>query len=150
MLRTCTCYQPLAPASPWASDPEDIQVDATLPGHSAPNAGFEVPVEMLTACHGRIEHRCETLRRMAAHLPVHGADAQARDAGRAVMRYFDTAARDHHADEEHDLFPALLESMAGYDATCIRDLTTSLCAEHQHLEQLVARSARRARSGGRG
>lgn len=90
---------------------------------------------MLAACHGRIEHQCETLRRLLAHLPAHGADAQARDAARAVMRYFDTAARDHHADEEQDLFPALLESMAGSEATCIRDLTQALCVEHRELEQ---------------
>lgn len=42
------------------------------------------------------------------------------------MRYFDTAAR-HHEDEEQDLFPALLESMAGSDAVCLRELTASLC-----------------------
>ncbi len=106
----------------------------TLPGHSAPGAGFEAPLEMLAACHGRIEHQCETLRRLVAHLCRHGADAQARDAARAVMRYFDTAARDHHADEEQDLFPALLESMAGSDATCLREMTQSLCAEHRVLE----------------
>jgi hemerythrin-like domain-containing protein len=107
-----------------------------------PKAGFEAPLEMLAACHGRIEHQCATLRRLVAHLPVHGADAQARDAARAVMRYFDSAARDHHADEELDLFPALLESMAGSDATCIRELTQALCAEHRKLERRwqVARS----------
>ena len=28
----------------------------TLPGHSAPAVGFEVPLEMLAACHGRVQH----------------------------------------------------------------------------------------------
>ena len=51
------------------------------------------------------------------------------------MRYFDTAARHHHEDEEQDLFPALLESMAGSDAVCIRDLTAGLMVEHRALEQ---------------
>jgi hypothetical protein len=105
-----------------------------LPGHAAPRAGLEAPLEMLAACHGRIEHQCETMRRLVAHLPRHGADAQARDAARAAMRYFDTAAHDHHTDEEQDLFPALLESMAGSDATCLREMTQSLCAEHRVLE----------------
>lgn len=107
----------------------------TLPGHSAPAVGFEVPLEMLAACHGRVQHQCDTLLRLATHLQTHGADRPAQDAARAVMRYFDTAARDHHQDEEQDLFPALLVSMAGSDAVCLRALTTSLCSDHRLLEQ---------------
>ena len=61
-----------------------------FPGHAAPAAGFEVPLEMLAACHGRVEAQCATLRRLVAHLAAHGADEQARDAARAVMRYFDS------------------------------------------------------------
>jgi hemerythrin-like domain-containing protein len=41
----------------------------------------------------------------------------------------------HHADEEVDLFPALIESMAGSDAVCLRELTALLTAEHRELEQ---------------
>ena len=51
------------------------------------------------------------------------------------MRYFDTSAVHHHADEEVDLFPALIEAMAGSDAVCLRELTASLAAEHRELEQ---------------
>lgn len=105
-----------------------------LPGHSAPAVGFEVPLEMLAACHGRVQQQCETLLRLLAHLQTHGSDRPAQEAARAVMRYFDTAARHHHEDEEQDLFPALLEAMAGSDAACIRQLTTSLCSEHRQLE----------------
>jgi hemerythrin-like domain-containing protein len=107
----------------------------TLPGHSAPAVGFEVPLEMLAACHGRVQHQCETLMRLLAHLQTQGADRAAQEAALAVMRYFDTAARHHHEDEEQDLFPALLESMAGSDAVCLRELTTSLCSDHRRLEQ---------------
>lgn len=106
-----------------------------LPGHSAPAVGFEVPLEMLAACHGRVEAQCATLRRLAVHLGGHGADRQAREAATAVMRYFDTSAVHHHADEEVDLFPALIEAMAGSDAVCLRALTASLTAEHRKLEQ---------------
>ncbi|MBL8330979.1 MAG: hemerythrin domain-containing protein [Rubrivivax sp.] len=107
----------------------------TLPGHSAPAVGFEVPLEMLAACHGRVQHQCETLQRLANHLQTQGADRPAQEAASAVMRYFDTAARHHHDDEEQDLFPALLESMAGSDAVCLRELTASLCSDHRLLEQ---------------
>ncbi len=107
----------------------------TLPGHSAPAVGFEVPLEMLAACHGRVQHQCETLQRLLAHLKDHRADRPAQEAARAVMRYFDTAARHHHEDEEQDLFPALLESMAGSDATCLRELTAALRNDHRALER---------------
>jgi hemerythrin-like domain-containing protein len=105
-----------------------------IPGHSAPTAGFEVPLEMLSACHYRIQRQCETLRRLVEHLAARGADAEARGAAAAVMRYFDTAGRDHHADEEEDLFPALIESMAGSDAVCLREITEGLAAEHREIE----------------
>lgn len=107
----------------------------TFPGHSAPAAGFEVPLEMLAACHLRVEQQCATLRRLVPHLVSHGVDADARSAAASVMRYFDTSARDHHADEEVDLFPALIESMAGSDAVCLRELTAALTAEHRELER---------------
>ena len=107
----------------------------TIPGHRAPAAGFEAPLEMLSACHYRIERQCSTLRRLAAHLATAGNDAEARAAAAAVMRYFDTSAVHHHADEEEDLFPALIESMAGSDAVCLRELTGSLAADHREIDR---------------
>jgi hemerythrin-like domain-containing protein len=106
-----------------------------FPGHRPPAAGFDLPLEMLEACHRRVERQCATLRRVVPHLSANGADAQARDAAQAVMRYFDTAAPRHHADEEEDLFPALLESMAGSDAVCLREIIQGLCDQHRELER---------------
>jgi hemerythrin-like domain-containing protein len=105
-----------------------------FPGHAAPAVGFEVPLEMLSACHGRIDQQCATLRALVPHVAAHGADRPAREAAAAVLRYFDSAAPHHHADEEEDLFPALLESMAGSDAVCLRELIAGLLAEHRALE----------------
>lgn len=109
-------------------------MNPTMPGHSAPAVGFEVPLEMLAACHQRVQAQNATLLRLLPHLAAHGADRPAREAAVAVMRYFDRSARDHHEDEEIDLFPALLESMAGSDAVCLRELTAALCADHRALE----------------
>ena len=111
-----------------------MSLENGFPGFNAPAAGTEAPLEMLAACHGRVERQCATLLRLAAHLPVHGADEQARTAAGNLMRYFDTSARHHHEDEEVDLFPALLESMAGSDAVCLRDLTDGLTREHRQFE----------------
>ncbi|PLC48659.1 cation-binding protein [Pollutimonas subterranea] len=110
-----------------------------FPGYSGPAASVEVPLEMLAACHHRIERQCDTLKRLSAHLRLHGSDAQAGSAATAIMRYFDTSALHHHADEEQDLFPALIESMAGSDAVCIRELTERLAADHRRLEAMWKR-----------
>ena len=103
-------------------------------GKAAPSAGFEVPLEMLAACHLRVLSQCETLQRLLPHLRTQGADTSAQEAAQAVMRYFDTAARHHHDDEERDLFPALLAAIPDSEAAPVRALTTSLCADHRALE----------------
>ena len=105
-----------------------------IPGFAAPTVGTEAPLEMLSACHGRIEAQCATLRRLLPHLLSHGVDDAARTGASRVMRYFDTATRQHHADEEDDLFPALIESMAGSDAICLREIIDGLKADHRALE----------------
>ena len=110
-----------------------------FPGYSGPTAGTEAPLEMLAACHIRIESRCSTLQKLVDHLKQHGNDEQARSAASGILRYFDTAAVQHHEDEEQDLFPALIESMAGSDAVCIRGITDGLAADHQKLEALWQR-----------
>ena len=109
-------------------------MNESFPGFSGPAASTEAPLEMLAACHIRIERQCATLKRLALHVAEHGADAQARTAAANVMRYFDTAALQHHADEEENLFPALIESMAGSDAVCIREMTQGLADDHRALE----------------
>ena len=96
----------------------------SLLGAAAP--GFERPLDVLEACHGRIAKQCDTLEKLIAHLPVHGADAQARQAARAVLTYFDTAAVHHHDDEERNLFPLL--EQAGAPGAC--DLVGALTLEH--------------------
>lgn len=106
-----------------------------FPGFSSPSASTEAPLEMLAACHGRVEQQCRTLLRLVPHLQAHGVDPSARQAAQAVMRYFDTAAQDHHADEEQDLFPALLAITAdsASEAPRVRALTQALLADHQRI-----------------
>lgn len=114
-----------------------------FPGFSTPSAGTEAPLEMLSACHIRIERQCATLNRLAAHLAQHGADDSARHAAANIMRYFDISAPQHHADEEENVFPALIESMAGSDAVCIHQMIEGLTADHREMEA-GWRSLRRA------
>ncbi|MDB6002426.1 MAG: hypothetical protein JWP52_4125 [Rhizobacter sp.] len=114
-------------------------MNISLPGHASPAAGFEVPLEMISACHGRIERQCATLRRLVPHVASRGSDAEAQQAAANVVRYFETAAKDHHADEEVDLFPALIESMAASDPVCLREMTAALTENHREIEALWRR-----------
>jgi len=118
-----------------------------LDDHSV--ASFDTPLALLSACHERIARQCATLQRLSAHLPLHGADDAARHAAKQVIRYFDTAGRHHHQDEEYDLFPALLDAASGSDAVCLHDMRARIVLEHRELdaawqtlrEQLVGISA---------
>lgn len=110
-------------------------MSVSVHGEHAPAAGFEQPLDLISACHGQIGQQCAALRRLEAHLARHGADGAARAMAADVMRCFDSAAAEHHADEEQDLFPAVIEAMAGSDAVCVRQLTARLTAEHRTLER---------------
>ena len=92
----------------------------------SPGAGFEAPFEMLAACHERVERSLTLLERLGEHLQRNGADTQARDAARDVMRYFDLAAPHHHEDEERHVLPALRASGQG-------DLADRIAADHRAM-----------------
>lgn len=90
---------------------------------------FDDPLGMLSACHGRIERHLATLERLQRHLPEHGADLDARAAARGILRYFDTAAPNHHADEEVSVFPRLLRARRA-DA---EPLLAALARDHEAI-----------------
>jgi hemerythrin-like domain-containing protein len=106
---------------------------ASLLGAAAP--GFDRPVDVLEACHGRIAKQCDTLEKLLNHLLSHGADAQAQQAARAVLAYFDTAAVHHHDDEERNLFPLLEQAHA--PGAC--ELAETLTLEHDEQALLWRR-----------
>ncbi len=97
---------------------------------------FDDPLGMLHACHGRIERQLDTLARLQRHLPEHGCDADARAAARAILRYFDTAAPNHHADEEQSVFPRLIAAPAGGVVALVADLERDHAALAAHWRKL--------------
>ena len=102
----------------------------SLPGHSAPAAGFEAPFEMLATCHDRVRRMLALQAKLQQHLLDKGCDDAALQAARDVMRYFDIAAPLHHQDEELHVFPPLL---AGPDAA-LRTLVQRLQQDHRQME----------------
>ena len=109
---------------------------------SEPGApGYDDPLGMLSACHRRIERQLATLARLQRHLPEHGSDADARAAARGILRYFDTAAVNHHADEELSVFPRLVKEAPADAAPLVADLAADhqrIAGQWRHLRPLLA------------
>lgn len=103
--------------------------DSLLPHAPA----LDEPLEILEACHDRIEAQLKTLERLLAHLPQHGADAQARQAAKAILRYFDSAGHNHHEDEERNLFPNLIARAPEVEANAAHTFIDSLLADHSRM-----------------
>jgi hemerythrin-like domain-containing protein len=99
-----------------------------------PGPSFDEPLEMLAACHERIEAQLGTLERLGPHLEKRGCDAEAKAAAQAVLRYFDTAGRLHHQDEDEDLFPLLRGRAGAAGRPEVAAAIGELEREHQTME----------------
>jgi hemerythrin-like domain-containing protein len=91
---------------------------------------------MLAACHERIEAQLAALERLAPHIEARGCDAQAREAARTVLRYFDTSGALHHRDEDEDLFPLLRSLAAAQGRSEIAAAIGELEREHATMRAL--------------
>jgi hemerythrin-like domain-containing protein len=96
----------------------------------APAPGFDQPLALLRACHERIQRQCATLEKLVAHLRSDGLTPAARQAAADVHRYFSTAGRHHHEDEEQDLFPRLRGQPD------LAELLAALAHDHRRMEML--------------
>jgi len=67
--------------------------------------------EALDACHLQIHQRIEELTQLAARVAEAGAiDAQAQAQAAAIETFFSETSREHHFEEERNVFPPLLNS----------------------------------------
>lgn len=96
-----------------------------------PAPDFSDPLGLLMACHKRMLAHCDTLDRIGERLASSGVDQDVRDAARQVYRYFATAAKLHHQDEEQDLFPMLVRT-----SLKIAETIHHLKQDHQRMETL--------------
>ncbi|WP_295999668.1 pyridoxamine 5'-phosphate oxidase [Rugamonas sp.] len=99
-----------------------------------PAPGFDQPIAVLKHCHDRIRKQLATLQKLLAHLPEHGADADAQQAAQAVLKYFNQAAQLHHADEEDNLMPMLQACARDADAALLAALVPEILADHQRMD----------------
>jgi pyridoxamine 5'-phosphate oxidase len=110
------------------SNPSDKPLYDTAPD-------FNQPIAVLKHCHDRIRKQLETLQKLLAHLPKHGADAEAQKAAQAVLKYFNNAAHLHHQDEEENLVPMLQATARDADASLLAELVPGILAEHQQMDK---------------
>jgi len=74
------------------------------PAAAPPADDFEV----LDEAHRAVIEQLGLLGELIEHLDRQGIDAQAGALARRIIAFFDTHAREHHAEEERRVFPALL------------------------------------------
>lgn len=70
---------------------------------------FDNPMELLGACHDNVRRFTGQLAQLVKMQDENRLDENAKILATQILRYFDQAAPHHHADEEENLFPALLE-----------------------------------------
>lgn len=94
---------------------------------------LDQPLELLQACHARIEEQLGTLENLAGRAGT-PPDAHSQSAARAVLRYFDTSAVLHHRDEDEDLFPLLRARAAALGRVEVAAAIDELEREHATMD----------------
>jgi pyridoxamine 5'-phosphate oxidase len=100
-----------------------------------PAPDFDQPIAVLKHCHDRIRKQLGTMQKLLAHLSKSGADVEAQQGAKAILKYFNGAAGNHHADEEHDLLPMLQQTAQGEDETLLNQLVPEIMNEHQQMDK---------------
>lgn len=101
----------------------------------APAPDFSHPLDLLSACHRRINGFIDMLLKLPDYVSQHGVDADAMQAAERVLKYFDSAGQHHHDDEEENLFPMLREAALQQGNGEILALLDDLLAQHVGMTQ---------------
>ncbi len=88
---------------------------------------FDNPLGLISACHERILFHCDLLEKIMVYIAENKVDKELIDAAQRVNRYFNTAGKLHHQDEEEDIFPRIAKvsiKLAGVVNSLKQDHTT--------------------------
>ena len=90
------------------------------------------PLDRFSDCHAGILKQLQALDELPA---LAAAAARARDSAEATLRFFQDVIYEHHAQEEQELFPAVLSSaVAGEEHERVRGIIDQLTREHREVE----------------
>lgn len=98
-----------------------------------PAVDTDEPLNNFSQCHAGILNHLDDFRDLAALLaPVQRAHQLAEN----MLMFFRPAAFEHHQEEEHELFPAVLaSSQEGEERDHVQVLINALTREHRDIEQ---------------
>lgn len=102
-----------------------------------PDPAASQPIADFSACHEGITRKLHALAGLPELLQ---AAAQARQLAADSLAFFADVIQDHHANEETELFPAVLRSATpGVERDQVQVLVDQLVAEHRRIEALWAK-----------
>lgn len=112
-------------------------------GHSRPQRSgksvesdkrLALPLAGFSQCHFGIASQLQAFAELPGLL---AAQAQARSIASRTLSVFKYAVAGHHADEEKELFPAVLRGASkGEEARSVEAMVTRLTADHRRIEAL--------------
>lgn len=89
----------------------------------------------MKTCHERIRAQCAALLGLVERMKEFGPDGQAQRMAGDIVRYFDTAARFHHEDEEDDLLPRMIVVSTMSRGSSLTRLVASIATEHREMDR---------------
>ncbi|GAB3766651.1 hypothetical protein GCM10028796_26280 [Ramlibacter monticola] len=107
----------------------------------------ETPLTSFTRCHLGIVTQLEGTARLPELVD---AANHARQVAQSTLELFRTAILPHHAEEEAELFPAVLQSANANERKAVRGMIERLVAEHREVEGLWKRLEPSVRAAARG
>lgn len=120
---------------------------STIPAHPA-SAPADEPLNTFSQCHTGIVAQLQALAGLPALMD---AAARARRVAEDSLRVFRHAVFEHHAEEESELFPAVMRSaQPGDERERVRAMIDRLTAEHRTMEALWRRIEPAVNAGARG
>ncbi len=98
-----------------------------------PPVNADEPLSNFSQCHAGILRHLDTF----GELPALLAPAQrAREVAEDIVRFFRSAAFEHHQEEERELFPAVLaDAQPGEERERVRQMIEALTREHRDIEK---------------
>lgn len=115
---------------------------------ATPKPAEAEPLHGFSQCHAGILTQLQALSGLPALLE---AAAQARSVADQTVSLFKQGVIEHHAEEESELFPAVLRSaQPGVEHDHVQGLVERLTAEHRTLEALWKRIEPAVHAGARG
>jgi hemerythrin superfamily protein len=108
---------------------------------------LETPLTSFTRCHLGIVTQLEGTARLPELVD---AANHAREMAQTTLDLFRQTIIPHHAEEEAELFPAVLQSANANERKAVRGMVERLTAEHREVEGLWKRLEPSVRSAARG